>query len=124
MKHMLFIVASIGLLSAPSFAETLPTSSPRGHELIKAQIVDPNPSNFVINVRQMANMFADQEAPTFAVYTSSRLPQTCGDFSRTKLTYQKPTKYERVFNLADQPGVLKAIEEYQCVIIPNIPPAG
>lgn len=122
LNKLLLITSFMLTFAIPAMANELPTASPSGHTVIKASIVDANPAHFVINVKQLANMFADQDAPTFAVYTSNSVPKICGNFEHTKITYEKPSQYVRVFNLTKQPGILQAIEQYKCVIIPNIPP--
>ncbi len=110
-------------LSAKEKAGDIPATSPRGHQPIKASVINPNPAEYTIDVKKFANMAADDEAPTFAVYVTGKLPATCGDFRALDLNYQKPSKYERVFNLNKHPDVLKAIDEYGCVVMRNIPPA-
>lgn len=131
MKRNLVVFAILsGLLSFPSLtgfakekAGDLPATSPRGHQPIKASVVNPDPAQYTIDVKKFANMAANEEAPTFAVYVTGKLPGTCGDFRSLELNYQKPSKYERVFNLKKHPDVLKAIDEYGCVVMRNIPPA-
>lgn len=124
MKHFIPLLAVAAFLSSASLAyavDDLPVTSPENHEPIKATVIDSTPSNYTIDVHSFRNLGADTGAPTFAVYTSSRLPELCGDFSDTPLTYQKPEKYKRVFDLSDSPEILAAINEYQCVVIPNKP---
>ena len=101
-------------------AQDIPTASPSGFQPIKASVISETPSAFTINVKFMANTFADTDAPIFAVYTGSK-PDLCGDFRNTELSYKKPSKYERQFDLSKHPDILQAIETYACVIIPNIP---
>lgn len=97
--------------------------SPEGHQLIKASVINDDPKAYKINVRKMANLNADENAETFAVYITSSAPDTCADFRKLKLPYKKPSKYEREFNLRKHPQVLKALDEYGCVVMRNIPPA-
>lgn len=123
MKIALLSLAATAALATSAIAAAIPTASPSAYEPIRAEITNADPAHFTINVKLLANMFADDDAPIFAVYTSNTVPQTCGDFANTKLTYQKPDKYTRVFNLTNHPGILQAINEYKCVIIPNIPPS-
>jgi len=52
-------------------------------------------------------MGADQKAKTFAMYTTSSIPARCGDFTAENISYQKPDKYHRVFNLTEKPEVFK-----------------
>lgn len=98
---------------------TISTTSPKGHEAVKAEVLDATPANYTIDVQSFSNLGVDQDAPTFAVYTSSRLPETCGDFSSTGLGYEKPSKYRRVFDLSKQQDIITAINQYGCVVIPN-----
>lgn len=100
-------------------ANDIQAISPDGHEGIKADVVDSTPSNYTINVKSLSNLGVDQEAPTFAVYTSGSKPDTCGDFTKTDLTYTKPEKYLRRFDLSNNQDILSAIETYNCVVIPN-----
>lgn len=95
--------------------------SPRGHEPIKASIIDDAPERFTIDVMSLANVFADEEAKTFAVYISTQLPQKCADFSRLNLAYEKPEKYLRQFDLSKHKDVLAAIDHQKCVIVRNVP---
>ena len=125
MKFFFPTLCALALLSGPALAgPNIPTTVPEGHEPIKAKVENTDPAHYTINVRQLANTNADEEAETFALYTRQRLPQTCGDFSNTKITYQKPAKYKRIFNLTDKPEILAAIKQYGCVVIPNVPAEG
>lgn len=119
-KNKIFRAAILFTLAiAPaSYASTI---SPEGHQAIKAKVIDETPENFTINVKTLANFGANEEAPTFAVYTASSLPKECGDFSDLSLKYQKPEKYLRVFDLSSNMKVLDAINAHECVVIKNIP---
>ena len=99
------------------------TVSPKAHEAIKATVVNDSPGSFTIDVEKMANLGADQEAPTFAIYMTDSLPKTCGDFRELELPYKKPEKYIRKFDLSDHKDVLAAIDKYGCVVMKNVPPA-
>lgn len=125
MKKLVLGMAVIGLMSAPVMAETtgekIALASPKGHQAIKAKVVDDTPANYTIDVHSFSNLGVNEEAPTFAVYTASRLPDKCGDFSDTPLSYEKPEKYKRVFDISENPEIITAINEYKCVIVPNKP---
>lgn len=122
MKNIILGTAMIaGLFSTSVQATDIKTTSPKGHELIKASVVNAEPANYTINVRSLSNLGADEDAPTFAVYISGSKPDTCGDFSETPLTYKKPEKYLRQFDLSQNPDIVTAINEYKCVIVPNKP---
>lgn len=110
-----------GLFATSARAADIKTASPDGHQAIKASVVNAAPENYTINVRSLSNLGADEEAPTFAVYISGSKPDTCGDFSETPLTYKKPEKYLRQFDLSQNPDIVTAINEYKCVIVPNKP---
>lgn len=97
------------------------TISPRKSQPVKAKIIDKTPKNFTISVKSFSNMAVNEEAPYFAVYTSSQLPQKCGNFRDLDLKYSKPSKYERVFDLSKNVEVINAVNEYKCVVIKNIP---
>lgn len=99
----------------------LTLDSPSRHQPIKAEVIDPNPSHYTINLKKLANMNVNQEAPTYAMYVTSSVPKTCADFSKIDIDYQKPDKYHRVFNLSDHEDVVNALNAYGCVIIPNKP---
>ncbi len=98
---------------------TVPSSD---HEAIKAEILDKDPAHFTIDVEKMANMNANDNADTFAVYTASSVPDECGDFRELELPYEKPEEYKRTFDLSDHPEVLDALDSYGCVVMKNIPP--
>ena len=91
------------------------------YEPVKAKIIDSTPENFTINVKNLSNLGVDQDAPVFAVYTSGSKPSECADFTTVKITYKKPEKYLRLFDLSDKPEIVSAIEKQQCVAIKNIP---
>lgn len=91
------------------------------HQPIKARVLNEDPAQFTINVKNLSNMGVNEDAPTFAVYTSSRMPQQCADFSSVALRYEKPEKYHRKFNLSQHRNILTAIKDYNCVVIKNIP---
>lgn len=109
---------------AGNSSENIATVSPSQHETIKASVLSDNPSAYKIDVKKMANMGVNEEAPTFAVYITDSVPSTCGDFRDLKLPYKKPSKYEREFNLSEHKEVLSALDQYGCVVMKNIPPAG
>ena len=115
----LVLVASTFISTAQ--ADEIKTTSPENHEAVKASVVDSDPANYTINVKSLSNLGVDEEAPTFAVYISGSKPDTCGDFSATPLTYQKPEKYLRQFDLSKNPEIVTAINEYKCVVVPNKP---
>jgi len=119
-NKLLFAVASV-LLLIPDAAFAYTLSPSEGHEAVNAQVLDATPAHFTINLKKLANLGVDQKASTFALYTTSRVPQQCGDFSKVDIDYLKPEKYERVFDLSQKPEVLKALNEHACVIIPNKP---
>lgn len=104
--------------------QKISVTSPEGHQAIKASVISETPSAYQINVKKLANMNVNEEAPTFAVYTTSSIPNQCGDFRKLALPYKKPSKYEREFNLSEHPEVLKAMSRYGCVVMRNIPPQG
>lgn len=98
--------------------------SPEEFQPIRADIVDDTPAKFTIDVKNLANISADDEAPVFAVYTESSLPGQCGDFRDLSLAYKKPSKYEREFDLSTHEDVLKAIDAYGCIVLRNMPSNG
>ncbi len=96
-------------------------TSSGSHESVKAEIIDSDPAHFTIDVHTMANMGVNEEAPTFALYTSENPPATCPDFSNLDLPYKKPEEHKREFDLSDHEDVLKALEKYHCVVVKNQP---
>ncbi len=98
--------------------------SPEEFQPIRADIINKEPSKFTIDVENLANLSADEEAPVFAVYTASSLPDQCGDFRELELHYKKPSEYKRQFDLSGHKEVLEAIDSYGCVVMKNIPPRG
>lgn len=133
--HIVLAAMLVPLLAACSLSEPakhpkknpkvagVTSVSPQGHEPIKATVVDKSPGHYTIDVKKFANMSADQEAPTFAVYVTGSLPAQCGDFRKLDISYKKPTKYERQFDFRKHKDILKAIDEYGCVVIRNKPSA-
>ncbi len=119
------ILVIIALLILGAFAHgynsNIETISPKGHQPIKAKVINADPAYFTINVKSIANLGVNENAPTFAVYISSILPNQCGNFLNLRLKYTKPEKHKRVFNLSKHENVLKAINTYKCVVIKNIP---
>ncbi len=117
----MLLMMMLGLSARMVKAEDTSTISPKGFEPIRAKVINETPANFTINVKFMTNTFADTEAPIFAVYTSSTKPDQCADFRNLGLSYNKPSKYERQFDLSENVAVIDAVKKYNCVIIPNIP---
>lgn len=97
----------------------IPTTSPVGHEPLRADVVNTKLANFTLDIQQFANIGTSEEAPTYAVYTKGTLPATCGDFSNTEITYWQPSKYKRTFDLRRHKDVVKALDEYGCIIVRN-----
>ncbi len=97
----------------------LSSTSPEGHQAIRASVLDQNPSNYTFDVRKFSNIGVDENALTFAVYVTNRLPNKCGDFRDKDLKHWKPQKYERTFDLRDHPEVIEALGLYGCVIVRN-----
>lgn len=98
--------------------------SPTEFQPIRADIISDKPSKFTIDVENLANIGADDDAPVFAVYTQSTLPDQCGDFREVELQYKKPSKYKREFDLSDHKDILAAIDSYGCIVMKNTPPKG
>ena len=122
MKTLILNTAIIlGLTAGAAIAADIPTASPDGHEAVKASVVNSEPANYTINVKSLSNLGVDEDAATFAVYISGSKPDACGDFASTPLTYKKPEKYLREFDLSKNPDIVTAINEYKCVIVPNKP---
>lgn len=97
----------------------IPTISPMGHEPLRAAVVNHKISRFTIDVQQFANIGVSEDAQTFAMYTRSTLPSSCGDFSARDVPYWSPSKYTRTFDLRGHPDVLKALDAYGCIILKN-----
>jgi hypothetical protein len=95
------------------------TTALKSHQPIKAEVIDSDPAHFTIDVGKLANKDADDNAKTFALYTSDDPPKTCGDFSELDLKYEKPEKHKRIFDLSGHKDVLKALKKYQCVVVKN-----
>ncbi len=95
----------------------IPTASPAGHEPLRADIVNKRLSNFTLDIQQFANISANENAETYAVYTNGTLPATCGDFTGKDITYWQPSKYKRSFDLRGHRDVVQAFEEYGCIIV-------
>ena len=123
---MLIVLCSLAVSGRAKIAEKddipdLPSISPEGHQPIRASVINPAPSRFTIDVRKFANIGVNEDAPTFAVYVNNTLPAKCGDFRDLELSYWKPAKYKRTFNFSNEEKVMRAIREYGCVVLRNIP---
>lgn len=117
-----FLGAALMLAACPeAHAKDAALTPARPFEQVKANIIDETPKTFTIDVYSLANLFVDQEAPAFAVYTTLSAPKECADFRKITLAYDKPDKYKRRFDLSNHKDVLTAIEAHKCVVIRNIP---
>lgn len=118
-------VIIVTVATAPSAHAEIPdrltTTSPREHEAVRASVINPEPDAYTIDIKTLANISVDDDAPTFAVYVTRRLPDTCGDFRKLELPYTRPGKYKRQFDLSRHQDVIRALEEYGCVVMRNIP---
>jgi len=95
----------------------VPVASPMGHEALRADIVNDKTSSFTIDLQQFANIGVSEDAPTYAIYTTSTLPANCGDFTGTDLPYWESSKYKRTFDLRGHRDVIKALDSYGCIIV-------
>jgi len=125
----LLVLSSLAVTGRAKISEKadvpdLATISPEGHQAIAASVINDDPARYTIDVRKFSNIGVDENAPTFAVYLTNSLPSKCGDFRDLELNYSKPDKYKRVFNLSEQEKVVRAIDEYGCVVMRNIPSGG
>lgn len=109
------------ILAPSARANDAPLTSARPFEQVKANIIDETPKTFTIDVYSLANLFVDQEAPVFAVYTTPSAPKECADFRKITIAYDKPDKYKRRFDLSSHKDILNAIETHKCVVIRNSP---
>lgn len=126
---MLVVLCSLAVSGRAMIVEKddipdLPSVSPEGFEPLRASIVDRNPARFTIDVRKFANIGVDEDAANFALYTKNTLPAKCGDFRDVELSYWKPSKYRRIFDLSGEEKLMRAIDGYGCVILRNRPSAG
>lgn len=110
------------LMASTADVPGIPSVPPDDFEAIRASVINPDPAEFTIDVRKFANIGVNEDAPVFAVYTSSSLPDKCGDYRDLDLSYRKPSKYKRIFDLRDHADVLQAIKVYHCIVMRNIPP--
>jgi hypothetical protein len=124
----LSIVLILGVICVPMVyalarvqkAPSQPAQTSSGsHESVKAEIINSDPAHFTIDVHTMANMGVNEEAPTFALYTSENPPANCPDFSNLDLPYKKPEEHKREFDLSEHEDVLKALEKHHCVVVKN-----
>lgn len=118
---LLCVLLSVCLPVGEAFGRRVATVSSDDHEAVKASIVETDPARFTINVKTLANIGVDDDAPTFAVYVTRNLPDVCGDFRKLKLPYAKPSRYTRRFDLSAHPEVITALQSYGCVVMRNIP---
>lgn len=117
-----YAIVFFSMMSLPmqdANATRLKTTPLKSHQPIKAEVIDSNPNHFTIDVKELENAGANEEAPTFALYISDEPPRRCADFSKLDLEYSKPEKYKRVFDLSDHKDILQALKKYQCVVVKN-----
>jgi hypothetical protein len=113
-------------LALPAHAGSFAVTSSAAHQPVKAEVTNPDPKNFTINLKKLANLSVNQDAKTYALYTTASVPGTCADFRKDDIDYKKPDKYHRIFDLSKKPEVVEALHEYGCVVVPNkpkLPPA-
>ncbi|MCD8563131.1 MAG: hypothetical protein LRY54_03610 [Alphaproteobacteria bacterium] len=115
------ITAAAGSLAHADMSENLKTVPPYAHEAVRASVVNTEPTSYTIDVKTVANIGVNEDAPTFAIYITRRLPDTCGDFRKLELPYTRPGKYKRQFDLSHHKDVIRALNTYSCVVIRNIP---
>lgn len=96
-------------------------SSPYDPEVepVRADVVNDAPWRYTLDIENLANIGVSEDAPAFAIYTGSSLPDICGDFREDSLSYSKPSKYQRRFNLSRHRDVLEAIDLFGCIIVGN-----
>lgn len=102
----------------------LPSMAPEGNQVLRASVVSKNPAHYTLDIRKFANIGVNQDAPTYAIYTGNSLPVKCADLRGEDVSYWKPSKYKRTFDLRGHEDVIKGIEGYGCVVIRNLPTAG
>ena len=127
MKHLILALTAfffIGLCVSAYYQDSTPLindkiSAEDTAEPIRAEVVNAEASEFTIDVEFITNASANTEAEFFAVYTSSKKPKNCADFSKTDLSYTKPEENKRQFDLSDHDDIISAIDTKKCVIIPN-----
>lgn len=121
------IALPVLLLTAGVFALASKPAAPQGaaytseYESVRAIVLDDTPESFHISVDLPQNIVVDRDAEFFAVYTSRDEPDFCGDFRKTEMEYKRPRQFEREFDLSKRDDILAALEQYNCVLIPNIP---
>ena len=127
MSRILMGICALTLLSTPALAASkISVVSPSNHEPVKFSVQNADPAHFTINLKKAANLGVNQEAKTYALYNTASVPDRCGNFLKSSMSYQKPDKYHRIFDLSKKPEVLTALNQYGCVVIPNkpsLPPA-
>ena len=126
---MLVVLCSLAVSGRAMITERddipdLPSVSPQGFEPLRASIINSDPAHFTIDVRKFANIGVDEDAPSFALYVKNTLPAKCGDFRDVALSYWKPSKYRRIFDLTKEEKLVRAIDGYGCVILRNSPASG
>lgn len=126
---MFVVLCSLAVSGRAMIAEKddipdIPSISPEGYEAIRADVLNPAPANFTIDLRKFANIGVDENAPVFAIYTGSSLPTKCGDFRDMDIPTWNPAKYKRAFNLTGKEKVVRAFEGYGCVVLRHSPSEG
>lgn len=113
------VISGRAMISAEPDMPGIVSTSPEGHQAIRATVLDDTPSHYTLDFRKFSNIGVDPNAPSFALYITSNLPTKCGDFRDLGLTLQKKEEYKRVVNLDGQDHVLQALDVYGCIIIRN-----
>ena len=120
------IALPILLLTASVFVLAHKPAAPKGSvytsefESVRAVVLDATPESFTITVDLPQNIVVDRNADLFAVYTSHDEPDFCADFREETLNYKRPAQFDREFDLSERQDVLDALDEYECVLVPNI----
>ncbi len=114
-------VSGRAMISPPDDIPGIPSIPPQGHQSIRATVINEDPAHYTLDVRKFANIGVSEDAPTFAIYTSSSLPAKCGDFRGLTVPQWSPSKYKRSYDLRGQDKVMKALKGYHCVVLRNAP---
>lgn len=120
------IALPVLLLSASVFMLAYKPAAPKGSvhtsefESVRAIVLDETPEKFTISVDLPQNIVVKRNADFYAVYTSRDEPDYCADFREENMNYKRPSQFQREFDLSARQDVLEALNEFKCVLVPNI----
>lgn len=96
-------------------------SSTRGIDGIRASIINGSTISAVrVNFKFFQNIGTDMSEKYFVIHQQNRKPSACPDFRGTRVPVTNRTLTTQTFNLSGRPDVVRALQDYRCIIVDNI----